>query len=184
MEKVYMRKETLIPQGIEVKAEKGQITVKGPAGELKKPYREDAVAIETKEGKAVVASKNETRRFKALAGTYRAHIANMVSGVSGGYEARLKIVHSHFPIKVKAEKDRLVIENFLGEKESKSVATVGRVEIKVEKDEIIVTGIDREEVGLAAARIERATRIRGFDRRVFQDGIYLTQRAIPRAQVK
>ena len=179
-----MKKETIIPQGVEVKAEGGRITVKGPSGELKKPYREEAVTIEIKEGKATVTSRDETRRFKALAGTYRAHIANMVSGVSGGYEARLKVVHSHFPIKVKAEKDKVIIDNFLGQKRSRTVTAIGKVEIKQDKDEIIITGIDREEVGLTAARIERATRISGLDKRVFQDGIYLTQRAMPKIQVK
>jgi len=82
-----------------------------------------------------------------------------------------------FPIKVNVEGSHVVIGNFLGERSNRKADIVGQTKVQVDKDEIIVTGINKENVGHTAANIERAAKVQGFDRRVFQDGCHLTQKA-------
>lgn len=70
-----------------------------------------------------------------------------------------------------------MINNFLGEKQPRVARILEGVTVKIGNDEVILTGIDKEKVGNTAANIERATRITKRDPRVFQDGIYITERA-------
>ena len=71
-----------------------------------------------------------------------------------------------------------MIRNFLGERSSRSAKILDGVEIKVEADKIRLSGADKEKVGQSAANIEQATHIKGYDRRVFQDGVYITQKPV------
>ncbi|MFQ6073567.1 MAG: 50S ribosomal protein L6, partial [Methanosarcinales archaeon] len=64
----------------------------------------------------------------------------------------------------------------LGEKKPRFAKILENVEVKIDGDEVIITGINIEDVGLTAANIEQATRIKRRDPRVFQDGIYLINR--------
>ena len=72
--------------------------------------------------------------------------------------------------------NQVVIGNFLGERQSRSANIISGVNVKVDKDVILITGIDREKVGQVGANIEKATKITGFDRRVFQDGCYIIKK--------
>ncbi len=69
-----------------------------------------------------------------------------------------------------------VIENFLGERSPRRTRIVGETKVVVQGDQVVLTGSNVEDVGQTAANIERATKIRGFDPRVFQDGIYITSK--------
>ncbi|MDW8011140.1 MAG: 50S ribosomal protein L6, partial [Sulfolobales archaeon] len=101
---------------------------------------------------------------------------NAIDGVTRGYRYRLKIVYSHFPISVRVDGDRVVIENFIGEKAPRVARVVGDVKISVSKTDVVVEGCDLEAVSQTAANIEQATKIRKLDRRVFVDGIYIYER--------
>ena len=109
-------------------------------------------------------------------GTFRSHITNMIIGVTAGFEYKMKIVYSHFPVKTSVKGDKFVIENFLGEKYPRSASILGDTKISTKGDEVVLTGSDKEHVGQTAANIEQITRIKGYDPRVFQDGIYITQK--------
>jgi large subunit ribosomal protein L6 len=113
---------------------------------------------------------------KSKIGTSIAHVKNMVDGVTKGFVYKLKVIYSHFPITVKVEKDKVMINNFLGERTSRVAKIVGETQVKIEGQELSVTGIKLEEVSQTAANIEQATRIVGYDKKVFQDGIYITQK--------
>ena len=121
------------------------------------------------------------RKEKALAGTWAAHIRNMNKGLSEGFEYRLKAVYSHFPMTLKVDGSTLTITNLFGERVPRQASlpwTPAEVTVKVEnKTEVVVSGIDKEKVGQTSANIERACRIRGRDRRVFQDGVYIVEQA-------
>jgi large subunit ribosomal protein L6 len=99
----------------------------------------------------------------------------MMMGVTRGFEYKLKVAHSHFPITVKVDKDkRLVqVENFLGERTPRTAKIEGNVQVVVKGDDVIISGADRQAIGQTAANIERVCRIKDKDPRVFQDGIYL-----------
>jgi len=101
----------------------------------------------------------------------------MCIGVTEGYSYKMKVVYSHFPIQLKITGTKLEINNFLGEKNPRFARIEEGVKVTLGNDELSIVGIDRERVGTTAASIERATKIRYRDPRVFQDGIYLTERA-------
>ena len=109
------------------------------------------------------------------------NLRNMNKGLSEGFEYRLKAVYSHFPMTLKVEGSVLTINNLFGERVPRKAElpwTPAEVTVKVEnKTEVVVTGADKEKVGQTSANIERACRIRGRDRRVFQDGIYIVEKA-------
>ena len=120
------------------------------------------------------------RREKALAGTWAAHLKNMVRGIDSGFEYKLKAVYSHFPMTIKVQGNEMTITNLFGEKVPRVAAlpwSPAEVEVKVaNKTDVTVIGADREKVGQTAANIERACRIKKRDRRVFQDGIYIVSK--------
>lgn len=172
------REEVPVVEGVEVKVEGSRVTVKGPLGVLERDFSKHHVELKLEGGKVVVETRLKGRRGRALAGTIAAHIENMMTGVTKGYTYRLKIIYSHFPISVKVEGDKVVIENFRGEKQRRIARIVGGVEVKVEGDDVVVKGIDVDAVSQTAANIELATKSRGYDPRVFMDGIYVYRKEV------
>ncbi|ASA76949.1 50S ribosomal protein L6 [Thermococcus sp. 5-4] len=173
----WVREEVEIPEGVEVTVEKDVVKVKGPKGELERELKYPGVQIFTEDGKVVVFKEFPRKRDIAIARTFKAHIANMIRGVTEGFTYKLKVVYSHFPMTVKVQGDEVVIENFLGEKNPRRAKILPGVTVKVMGSDVIVEGIDKEAVGQTAANIEQATRITKWDRRVFQDGIYIVEKA-------
>ena len=176
--KVYVFKELVIPENVDVEIEGMKVSVRGPKGVLIRDFSHArGILIRKKDKcKVVVEAYFANRRLKALVGTIASHIENMIRGVTKGYRYRLKIIYSHFPVSVIVdEKNRIVrIKNFLGEKSNRIAKIVGEdVKVRVEGEDIIVEGIDIEHVGQTAANIELATKIKDKDRRVFVDGIYI-----------
>lgn len=167
------RVEVKIPEEVEVEVKDGVIKVRGPLGSLERDFTRHMVEV-FKEGRSiVVASRLKGKRGKAIVGTVASHIENLITGVTKGYTYRLKIIYSHFPISVKVDRDRVVIENFRGEKQRRIAKILKGAKVRVEGDDIIISGIDLEVVSQTAANIEYATKVRGYDPRVFMDGIYV-----------
>ncbi len=167
-----------IPPNVSVSIEGKIIRVTGPKGELKRELWSPEVSIKKQDSNIIIETPYGRRKTRAIVGTFASHISNMVKGVTEGFECRLKIVYAHFPIQVKVEGDKVLIINFLGEKRPRKAQIVGKeTKVKITSDEVVVTGIDKEAVGQTAANIEQTTRIKGYDPRVFQDGIYITVKA-------
>jgi len=165
-----------IPEGVAVSLDGNTVTVKGPKGEVSRQLSYPEIEITKEDSHLVVNSRLDRKRQRAMVGTLAAHIGNMIAGVTRGYEYKMKVVYSHFPIQLKAASDELVINNFLGERKSRFAKILTGTKVVVGKDEVVITGIDKEKVGQTMANIEQATRVRGFDIRVFQDGIYLVDK--------
>jgi len=165
-----------IPRGVKVDIEGPVVKVKGPKGQLERNFRFPQIAMTLDGDDVVILTEADRKRTAAMVGTIQAHVANMCKGVSEGFEYRMKVVYSHFPIQLKLTGNRLEINNFLGEKKPRFAMIREGVTAKVGNDEIVLTGIDRETLGITSANIEHATRIRDRDPRIFQDGIYRIQR--------
>ncbi len=165
-----------IPEGVSVEINE-LVRVQGPKGVVERNLSFPGVEIRREDGRITVFTSEKKARHKAMVGTIAGHIKNMIRGVTEGFEYRMKVVYSHFPIRVKVQGDEVVIENFLGEKHPRKARIVGNTKVDVKGDQIIITGINKEECGQTAANIEQATRIRGYDVRVFQDGIYIVSKA-------
>lgn len=166
-----------IPSGVEVGLVGDEIVVAGKGVTLRRKLSHPRIrfAVEGKEVK--VRCEFPRRREGALVGTFAAHLRNMIVGVTQGFTYEMKIVYSHFPVKAGVKGSEFVIENFLGEKFPRKTRIVGETKVEVKGDQVVLTGPDVEAVGQTAANIEQATRIRGFDPRIFQDGIYITKKA-------
>jgi large subunit ribosomal protein L6 len=165
-----------IPDGVSVAVDGNTVTVKGPKGEATRTLSYPELEIRKEDSYLVVNSKLDRKRQRAMVGTLAAHIGNMIIGVTRGYEYRMKVVYSHFPIQLKAASDELIINNFLGERKARSAKILPGTKVEIGKDEVLITGINKEHVGQTMANIEQATRVRGFDIRVFQDGVYLVDK--------
>lgn len=166
-----------IPPNVDVTLEGGVLTVKGPKGTLARDMRFPQIDVALEGGEFVVSTASDKKRFLAMSGTLEAHAKSMIRGVVEGYEYRMKVVYSHFPIQLKQQGDRLEINNFLGEKQPRIAKIIEGVTVKIGNDEVTLTGINKEKLGNTAANIEHATKITKRDPRVFQDGIYITERA-------
>jgi len=174
-----MRREIDIPDGVEVIINGDIVKVTGPKGALERRFSYPRVKIFIDDKKVIVESSGEDikKEQRAILGTFASHILNMITGVTKGFEYGLKMVYSHFPIQLEVKKDKLYINNFLGEKSPRIAPFVGNVNVKIDKDIITVSGLNKEDVGQTAANIEAATKIKRKDPRVFQDGIYLTKKS-------
>lgn len=155
-----------------------KITIRGQKGEISRDFDDPrfnkSVEIKKEGNGIIVKSSAKNRKIKAFTGSISAHINNMITGVTAGFRYTMKIHHVHFPMNI-AEKDGAVqIKNFLGEKGTRTAKIVGNNEVKIDKDEIIISGINIEDVGQTAANIERACKLSRNDRRIFIDGIYLS----------
>ncbi len=165
-----------VPDNVDVSLDGKKVNVKGAKGSLIRDFTFASITIEG-EGKNIrIWAKWPRKKEAALVGTITSHIQNMITGVTKGYQYKLKIVFSHFPISVKLQGRSILIENFTGERRGRSIKLIGDVKVKIEPDDIIVEGINLEHVSQTAANIEQATRVRNKDPRVFLDGIYVYER--------
>ncbi len=171
--------EVEIVEGVEVSVDDGKLTFKGAKGELEKEFSHPKIKVEKKDNKIVLSSEEGKKNVKAMMGTWRAHINNMITGVSKGWTCSLKLVYAHFPVKLEKKDGTLVIKNFLGAKSDRQAEIISGVEMEIEGETVKLSGPDKEKVGQSAANIEHATHVKGYDRRVFQDGIYSGGKPIP-----
>ena len=171
-----LKDEIEVPEKVHVTLDGGVVKVKGPQGEISKRLSHPRVKLEMKGKHVIVSSEMPRKKEKALVGTYGAHIRNMFVGATKGFEYKMKIVYAHFPIKTAIKGDTFVVENFLGEKCPRKTKILGDTKVTVKGDQVLLNGPNIEDVGQTAANIERATKIKGFDPRVFQDGIYIVEK--------
>jgi large subunit ribosomal protein L6 len=165
-----------IPEGVEGMLDGRVITIKGEKGELVRDFSHAPIQIQLEGKKVTVQASWPRKKEAALVGTVRSHIQNMIKGVTKGFTYKLKIVFSHFPITVKIQGKTLTIQNFTGERNPRKAKIMGDTKVTVKGDDIIVQGINLEDVSQTAANIQNATKIRNKDPRVFLDGIYVSEK--------
>jgi large subunit ribosomal protein L6 len=117
------------------------------------------------------------KKEESLVGTINSHIKNMITGVTKGFTYKVKIVFSHFPISAKLKDKTVLIENFTGERSPRKAKIMGNVQVKILSEDIIVQGMDLEEVSHTAANIEQATKVKRKDPRIFLDGLYVYEKS-------
>ncbi len=165
-----------IPENIKVEVYGKKVRVSGPKGSLFKDFSHVPVEISKEDGRVVFSSLWPNKKEFSILGTIASHVKNMIKGVTEGFTYKLKTVHAHFPVTIKVQEKEIKIENFIGEKNPRISKIVGNVDVKVSGDEIIVHGMDIQEVSQTAANIEAATKIKDKDLRVFLDGIYISEK--------
>lgn len=174
--KMDLKTEIEVPENTTISIENNMVKVQGPKGTVERRLVHPKMKISMADNKVVIESKKASKREKTVMGTFKAHIKNMFHGVNEGHVYKLKICFSHFPMNVTVNNNQLVIKNFLGESHPRIVNIKQGVDVKVEGGEITVESPDIELAGQTATEIEKSTRITNRDRRIFQDGIYITNK--------
>ncbi len=144
------KKPIQIPAGVEVKIEDGKISAKGPKGFISKEIPA-GILVELKEKEVVVSPKSINKRNKALWGLVRMIISNMVDGVTKGFEKKLEMEGVGFRSNIQG--NDLVLE--VGFSHDVKVPAPEGIKYSMEKNVIVVSGIDKELVGQTAAVIRR-----------------------------
>ena len=178
----FFKDELEIPDGVKVTLEGGHhIRVKGPNGDITKDFshvRGIKVKIENK--KIIFSTDFPKSSTLALIKTVVSIINNLIVGVQTNYKYVSKVAYSHFPCSVKVDNktQKIIVENFLGERAPRTAKYPDNVKVEVKGDDVYFIGPDKEALGQTAANVKTACRIRKKDPRVFQDGVYLYKKQL------
>ena len=145
------KKPVLVPSGVEVTVGAAELSVKGPLGTLKQPLTR-SVAVKRDGANLVLEAVGDSIQADAMSGTLRALLANMVQGVTKGFERKLTLVGVGYRAQAQGDKINLTL-GF-----SHPVVHHMPKGVKVEtptQTEILVKGIDKQQVGQVAAEIRR-----------------------------
>ena len=145
------KKPIEIPDGVNIDVKPGEVTVKGPKGELSQDLvREMKVSIDN--GTLTVERPTDRGEHRALHGLTRSLIANMVTGVTDGFERRLQIQGVGYRAQLKGKE----LEMSLGYSHPVTVEAPEGIEFEVpQPTEVVVRGINKQLVGEVAARIRK-----------------------------
>jgi len=169
-------KTVKIPENVRVNLDGKIVEVIGDKARLVRDFSHAPVLIQLEDGEVKISAFWPRRKEAAIVGTVCSHIENMIRGVTKGFTYKLKIVYSHFPISVKVEGKKILIDNFTGERSPRVAKIVEDTKVIVKGEDIIVQGINLEEISQTAANIEQATKVKSKDPRVFLDGIYIYEK--------
>jgi|TARA_B110000196_G_scaffold274243_1_gene251074 large subunit ribosomal protein L6 len=167
-----------VPEGVSIDSSTSDVKITGPRGDLSRHFKHASMKFEQEDNKLKIIGSKIRKKEKALIGTWKAHLANMIKGVNQGFKYEMKIVFAHFPMKVVVKGNIVAIDNFLGEKDTRKSTIVGATKVKIKGDIITIEGNNIEEVGQTAGNLEKNTIVKGRDTRVFQDGIYTISKGV------
>src|SRR6056297_2066859 len=170
------RVELETPEDVSVSQDHLDLTVDGPNGTVTRRLWYPDIDVSVDGDTVVISSEEDDAKTMSTMGTFESHIENMFHGVTEGWEYHMEVFYSHFPMQVNVQGDDVVIENFLGEKSPRRTEIRGDTEIEIDGEELTLRGSDKEAVGQTAADIEQLTRVKDKDTRIFQDGVYITQK--------
>jgi large subunit ribosomal protein L6 len=172
-----LRKEIEVPKGVEVTLDHF-ITIKANGNEVAKRLFYPTVEIKKEENKIVIEPKKFSKREKKIINTFESHLKNMIKGVQDPFTYKVQICSGHFPMTVNViGKEKIVVKNFLGEKVPREAAIASNTVVKVEGDIIVISSPNKEAAGQTAGNFEKSTRITNRDKRIFQDGLWIIEKA-------
>jgi len=139
----------VLPQGVDVTAGAETISVKGSLGTLVRPVS-PLVSVKKEDGKVTFVPSNDSKEADAMSGTMRALVANMVGGVTKGFEKKLNLVGVGF--RAQAAGSKLNLQIGYSHPVSKEMPAGVKVETP-SQTEIVIKGFDRQAVGQVAAEV-------------------------------
>jgi len=164
--------EVQIPENVTVSFKSNMLNVEGPLGKTYKNFKKIPVDIQVNDNIVSLKAQGTRKANYAIMNTARSIIKNILEGVIEGYTIKMKIVFSHFPINVKVDGKKVLIENFQGERAARVTKIWGQTKVVPKGDDVIITGHVLTDVSQTAAEIENGSRVKNKDHRVFLDGIY------------
>jgi large subunit ribosomal protein L6 len=170
-----------IPEGISCHYSNNVLTCTKDSKTLKRKISIPSTEIKVHEKEIILeCKKGNKNNFTGIMSNI-AHIQNLFRGLQESFIYKLESCNVHFPMTLKTEGEKIKINNFLGEKVPREAKILPGVEVKIEGPKITVSSNDREAAGQTAANLERATKLKGRDKRIFQDGIYITEKPARRS---
>jgi large subunit ribosomal protein L6 len=169
--------EIQILEGIEVNLDGNILKMKKDDKEITRKMH-SFMKLKIDDNKLILSADRNRKVERKLFGTYKAHIKNMIKGLEEGFKYRLQISNVHFPMNVSHDKanNKLVVKNFLGEKTDRIIPLIEGVGIKIDNEIIEVDSYDIEKAGQVATSIEKGSKVKNKDRRVYQDGIFIIEK--------
>ncbi len=165
-----------IPKEIQAEVERNAVKLKCQDREVSRYFKATGIKIEKLDNNLKITAPNPRKDNYAIMKTVASHIRNLIYGLKHGYEYKLEIVYSHFPMNVAVKEEHVEISNLAGEKKAIKAKIVGNASVEVKGKEIIVKAVNKEDAGQTAANLENATKLKHRDVRVFQDGIYIVHK--------
>ena len=178
-----MIKETVektidLPEGITAEVSDSTVSIKGRGKEAKRQLKANGISFKQENNSIVVIGKPASRKINALINTIVSHINNMISGLDKDYVYKLVVVYSHFPMNVAIKGKIVEIKNFVGEKKPRNAKIVEGATVTIKGKDIVVKSHSKEAAGQTAANLESVTKVRGKDKRVYQDGIFIVKKGL------
>lgn len=165
-----------LPSGVTAYLVDATLTIKGQKGDVIRNFLHPKVSIKVSGTAVEFSAARFAKGEKKILNTFVAHVKNMYKGASLGHEYKLKICSGHFPMNVSIKGKNMEVKNFIGEAVPRRMTFKDGATVKMDGEIITVTGIDKEIVGQTAASIETLCRRNGFDKRIFQDGIFIIEK--------
>lgn len=137
-----------IPEKTQVEVSSDSITVKGPLGELKKDFKSSNIDIKVEGNTITFSPRRNDLLSKALWGTYASHVINMIEGVNKPFEKKLSVEGVGYKSEVSGT--NLVLS--IGFSHQVKVPIPAGLKVTAEKNQITISGIDKEMVGAFAAK--------------------------------
>lgn len=166
-----------IPEGVTLLVEGSLLTVSYNKNTIARQFTEPHITLNVEGSTLLLHTAVATRKEKMRMATFVAHIKNMVAGVIQPYVYKLRICSGHFPMNISVSGRQCIVKNFVGEKIPRILMLRDGVDVKIEGSDIIVSSPDKELAGMTAGALELLCRRPGFDPRIFQQGIYIIEKA-------
>ncbi len=179
MERCFMKMKIDFKEPIKVSLEGQRVTLSKEDKSESEAFRCKDIEFSLEGNSLVLQGHNDKKKTNSIMRTVRKKLENIVIGLNQGYEYKMKVVFSHFPMNIQVSGSHVIINNFAGEKKPRKALIVGKnTKAQVKGKDIIITGSNREHVGQTAANLEKTTKMKKKDLRVFQDGIYLVKKGV------
>ena len=166
-----------LPEGISVEISGNTVKLSGKGNENNRTFKVKGISFKKMDRSIEIEAIPATKKMNARLRTVIGHLKNMAAGLDKEFEYKLAIVYSHFPMSVNVKGEVIEINNFAGEKNPRKAKVLPGVTIEIKGKDVFVRGHNKENVGQTAANLEKATRVKGRDKRIFQDGIFIVSKA-------
>lgn len=177
--KVKEIKENIIeiPSGVTVKIDHDKIVLEKNGAVQEVLYNHVYVSVDYKDNKIKITPNNKKKTFISVSNTVKKIILNALHGFTKDFVCKMQVVYSHFPMTVKVDGKKIVISNFYGEKKPRVVNIADGVKVEISGKEVVISGKNKQKVGQVAGNLESIARLKEKDYRVFDDGIYIVEKA-------
>lgn len=165
-----------IPQGVSCEYSNFILKCKKDSQELTRKIKLPEVEIKIENNNIIFKCDKGTKKHHKTIYSYIAHIKNLFQGLEKKFIYKLEACNVHFPMSIKVEGNEVIITNFFGEKTQRRAKILPNVQVEIKGHQITLSSSDIEAAGQTAANLEKATKIKKRDKRIFQDGIYIVEK--------